>query len=293
MTRILTLAIVAGLVVAPAWPAAAQVRASERATVTQVVDGTSFKIEYSRPRARGRTQIFGKVVHDGEVWTPGANWATTLEVNRDVTLDGHAVKKGKYSMWFVVRNGDWTVVLDPKFQLYHEERPDSNANQVRWNVRPSNGTFEEVLTWTFPEVRVDGAVLHFAWGEKQVAINATVAPSHPLTISQADAAPFIGTYEWKWNDSGNTVAGTVELYYDVDRLRQRYVPFPDWYPRLQDQPMVRINDDWFIAAIVRDGKVWEMVADMVFEFNVVDGKATGFELRDDRDNLLGSGRRVR
>ena len=60
-------------------------------------------INYARPRARGRSPLFGKVVRWGDTWTPGANWATTLEVSREVRLDGHPIPKGKYSVWFVVQ----------------------------------------------------------------------------------------------------------------------------------------------------------------------------------------------
>lgn len=270
----------------------AQIRASERATITQVSDGTALTLNYSRPRVRGRTNIFGEVVHLGETWTPGANWATTLEVSRDVTLDGHPVKRGKYSMWFVVNEKAWTVILDPRFQLYHEERPDSTADQIRWTVQPKPAPFTEVLTWSFPEVRPDGTVLQFLWASTQVAINVTVKPSHPIAIARNEAEPFLGRYEWRWSDSGTEVAGVIELYYEEGEIRQRHTPFPEWYPRLQGQPMVRINDEWFIAAIRRDGKIWEMVADMIYEFDVVNGKAAGFSLRDDKDILLGSGKRL-
>ena len=54
--------------------------------------------------------------------------------------------------------------------------------------------------------------------------------------------------------------------------------------------MVRINDAWFISATIRDGKVWEMAADMVFEFEVVGGKAVSFELRSDRREARGERR---
>ncbi len=270
----------------------AQIRASERATVSQTADGTVFTINYSRPRARGRTALFGKVVPWGETWTPGANWATTLEINRDVTLDGHAVPKGKYSVWFVVRPGTWTFVLDPRVQLYHEEHPDSTADQLRWSITSRTASFTEVLTWSFPEVRPDGTQLLFQWGTRTVAINATVDPSHPIAIARADAEPYLGVYEWRWADDTTSAAAKVELYYENGEIRQRHTPFPDWYPRLQNQPMVRINDDWFIGAIRRDGKVWEMVADMIFEFDVKDGRALGFELYSDKDEKLGSGTRV-
>jgi Protein of unknown function (DUF2911) len=288
--------LLAGLLVgcasAPCVPLAAQVRASERAIVTQTADGTVLTINYARPRVRGRTPLFGRVVHWDEVWTPGANWATTLDVNRDVSLDGHPVKKGKYSVWFVVRPGDWTVVLDTNAQRYHTEPPDSEPGQLRWSVKPADGEFTEALTWSFPEVRPDGAVLLFAWGPKRVMINAIVQPSHPIPIARADAEPYLGTYEWTWAESGPQPVLTFELYYADGMIRQRHTPFPDWYPLLQQQPMVRINDDWFIPAIVRDGKLYEMVSDMVFEFAVTGGKAMSFEIRDDRDHLLGTGKRV-
>src|SRR5207253_2946033 len=95
----------------------AQIRASEMSTFSQMIDGTKISMSYSRPRGRGRDTLFGskKGVRWDEVWTPGANYATTFEVNRPVRIDGHAVKAGTYSVWMVVRkSGDWTMVLDPK-----------------------------------------------------------------------------------------------------------------------------------------------------------------------------------
>ncbi len=291
MTLLSVACAVAGSLGSPA-SVGAQVRASERATVSQTSDGTTFTIDYARPRARGRTELFGKTVTWGEVWTPGANWATTLEVNRDVVLDGHPVPKGKYSVWFVVQPDAWTLVLDPRSKRYHTEHPDSIAGQLRWKVQTATGPFTEILTWSFPEVRPDGAQLLFAWGTQRVALNATVHPSHPIAIARADAEPYLGSYEWRWTDEPNAPAITMELYYEAGEIRQRYTPFPDWYPRMQGQPMVRINDDWFIPAIRRDGKIWEMVADMIYEFDVKDGRAMSFELYDDKDSKLGSGKRV-
>ncbi len=270
----------------------AQVRASEKAVVSQTVDGTVFTITYFRPQARGRTELFGKTVTMGEVWTPGANWATILEVSRDATLDGHAVPKGKYSVWFVVGPRDWTVILDPRFQRFHMEVPDSTKDQVRWTVRPTAGPPADILTWSFPEVRADGVQLLFAWGPKRVSLNATVQPSHPIPVSRAAAAPYLGTYEWTWNDPNDRKVMRVTFTHDGTYMRQSHTPFPDWYRRVQGQPMVRINDDWFITAIIIDGKVWEMDSDMVWEFTAKEGKAVSFEIRNSKDDLIGTGTRV-
>lgn len=273
-------------------PATAQIRASERGTVTQVSNGTTVSIDYSRPKVRGRHPVFGKLVEPGEVWTPGANWATTFEFSRDVTVDGHPVKKGKYSVWFVVRPGTWTVVLDPRHQRYHTDPPDSTASQVRWTVRPRPAPFTEVLTWSVPDVTPDGGVLRMNWGTTRVDLPFSVPPRYPLTISRPDAEPYLGVWEWKWTDTPDTTVNRMELHYDDGMLRARYSTRPKWWPAVQNQPMVRIADDWFVVAIMERGKVLEMTADMVFEFTRKDGRPVSLEVRDDRDLLLGTGKRL-
>src|SRR5258705_9098979 len=140
----------------------AQIRASEIGTFTQMIDGTKISMSYSRPRGRGRDPLFGnvKAVHWDKVWTPGANYATTIEVNRPVTLDGHAVKAGTYSVWMVVKqSGTWTMVLDPKVRIYHMQPPDSNATQIRFPVKTHDAPYLDVLTWSMPERRSNGGML--------------------------------------------------------------------------------------------------------------------------------------
>jgi len=274
--------------------AGAQVRASERASVSQTVDGTVLTIDYSRPRVRGRAPLFGKVVTWGEVWTPGANWATTLQVNRDVRLDGRAVPAGRYSMWFVVRPGQWTMVLDPRFERYHADPPDSTAQQIRWPVTPRAGAFTEALTWSVPDVRPDGGTLAMQWDTVRVTLDLAVTPKHPLTVARSVAEPYLGRWVMTQTPSPGETAkpDTLELYYEDGAMKQRFSRIPDWYRSLQNSTMVWINDDWFIPTIIRNGKVLEMVADMVYEFDRKNGRATTFELRDDKDALLGHGVRL-
>ncbi len=273
----------------------AQVRASERGTVSQTIDGAVVTVNYSRPRLRGRAPLFGKVVHWGEIWTPGANWATTLEISREVRLDGHSIPKGKYSVWFVVGPDAWILILDPRVQRYHTETPDSIAGQVRWVVRPAVAPPTEVLTWGFPEIRPGGGVLQMQWATTQVSINVVVPPRHPLTIARAEIEPYLGRYRLNMSDEVSdsvSIEEVVELVYEDGSLKARFDKAPPWYPSLQGSIMVRINDDWFIPTIVRNGEVLEMVADTVFEFTVANGRAVRFEVRDDHDILLGRGSRL-
>lgn len=48
---------------------------------------------------------------------------TTLEVDKDITLAGHPVSAGIYSIWMTVEPGDWEVVLDPEPKLFHTTPP--------------------------------------------------------------------------------------------------------------------------------------------------------------------------
>jgi hypothetical protein len=89
-----------------ATPSGAQIRASERALVAQDVE--RLTVDYSRPQARGR-ELYGTLEPWGRARTPGADRATTLELDEPVTILGIPVPKGRYSVWLrLEEQGPWT-----------------------------------------------------------------------------------------------------------------------------------------------------------------------------------------
>ena len=155
----------------------AQIRASAHGVAAQTVDGTTITIEYFRPQVRDRDPIFGGAVHWGEVWTPGANWATTVEVDKGIELNGNAVPAGKYSLWMIVQPDEWTVVLDPTSRLFHTNRPDSSDAQIRFTVVPEEWPHQEILTFSFPEVSATGGTIALHWATTYVPLSFTVETS--------------------------------------------------------------------------------------------------------------------
>lgn len=273
----------AALLLTSAPALSAQIRASERGSVSQTIDGTKISLDYARPRVRGRDSLFGGVVKWKEVWTPGANWATTFETDKNIQLEGHPVPKGKYSMWMVVEQGDWTLVLDPKFRLFHMNPPDSSAAQVRFPIHPTPGPFTEVLTFSFPGVSVTGATLVMAWGAVQVSMALTVEPSHPLTIAKDVARPYLGTYQFRWTEDADTVKPSrITLTYERNMLMGKWEPAP--WPGMSPFLLIRIGDDLFNIANLEHGEVYD-VWDEAVEFSATGGKATRFELRSEKDSL--------
>ncbi len=277
-------------------PLLGQVRASEIGTMTQIIDGTKVTVEYSRPRSRGREKLFGtKAVHWGEVWTPGANWATTLDVSKNVKMNGHPVAKGKYSVWIVVReSGDWTVVLDPDSHRFHMSPPDSSTTQVRFPVRVEERPFTDVLTWSMPELRMNGGKLAMDWERARVAMNIEVEPSLVLTLPASEATPYLGKYAFTERDSAGKVTKVSEfaITHEDGILKGRWTPDD---PYMKKFALIRIAPDWFVPGVYdADGVLYEVLKpDVVVEFTREKGQAASFVMRMESDEVWGTATRKR
>ena len=124
----------------------------------------------------------GKVVPFGRAWTPGANWATTIEVDHDVRIEGHQLAKGRYSVWMIPEPNatPWTVILSGTWKRFHVQGPDPSASEVRFTVQPDRGPNVDVLTFTFPAIEADATTLLLQWGTTAVPMHITVAPSNDV-----------------------------------------------------------------------------------------------------------------
>lgn len=169
-----------GIVVATALLLAAcragaqQPKASQGATVTQDIADARVSLTYDRPVARGR-QLFGALVPWGRVWMPGANWATTVELTRDVRVDGQPLQAGKYSLWTIPGETEWVVIFSRRARAFHTRYPDGE-DALRVNVRPTTGGHMEALAFYFPVVGPDSAILNLHWGTTIVPLNIRLAP---------------------------------------------------------------------------------------------------------------------
>ncbi|HET7038931.1 MAG TPA: DUF2911 domain-containing protein [Gemmatimonadales bacterium] len=264
----------------------AQVRASERATVSQTVDGTTITMDYSRPQVRGRNPLFGGLVPWGSIWT-GANWATTISADRNITLDGQPVPAGKYSVWFEVQPETWTLILDPVVERIHFMPPPRADNQIRLPVRTETGPYTELLTWSFPEVRHTGTTLRFAWGTTAVSLAVGVEPSQRYEVAADFAERFTGT--WQITTQGALGNGTqrFEVSHRNDRLTVRWENPPD--PRLGTLWLVPRGAGIFAPVEVENDQPWDVSPDVVIEFTPLEGRATKFEVRGIGDELWGTG----
>ena len=199
-------------------------RLSEHAVAAQTIAGTTITVEYYRPVARGRDSLFGKVVTWGEHWTPGANWATTVEVDHDVRVNGAACRREVRALDRGAA-GRWSVELHRTWRKFHVPPPaDSTDEQLRLHVTPERGPPTEVLTFDFPEVRPAATTLRFRWGTVVVSLLiAAIPPPLALLASRRDATPYLGRYDSRILRGDSTSRGGApgELVRAGDTLRWR------------------------------------------------------------------------
>ena len=282
----------------------AQLRASALASVSQMLDGMTITITYSRPRARGRTleRLFGSNGEWGKPWTPGANMATTLDVTRDVTVNGHAVAKGTYSVWMVPRqSGDWTVILDPRFRRYHSEGIDSTDAQIRFPVHTQDGPDTDALTWSILEAGPNSASITMQWFTTRVTLDLKNKPSLASSISAEAASAFVGRYDVTCNQPKEEIchrvagaaASTTPLFLSREngRLTARYPSQKQASPFI----LARNGDGEFVYAWYSssDGDLITEVPEWVtFKFRMASGQARGFEVRNYKNDLIATATRV-
>lgn len=92
---------------------------SPPATESATIAGKAITITYSSPGVKGRAgHIFGKdglIGHDPTypVWRAGANSATKLHTEADLTLGGLAVPKGDYTLFVEVSDPEnWVLIVN-------------------------------------------------------------------------------------------------------------------------------------------------------------------------------------
>jgi hypothetical protein len=144
------------------------VRKSPLVKVSETTNsGALVTIEYGQPSVNGRTIGTDIEPMPKKVWRMGANEATTFEVSKDVTIDGQPLPAGKYSLFGILNNEAFTVILNKEWKIWgtqyqqHEEK-----NVLRFDVKNNKAAnFHEKLTYT---INKDGKV-SMMWGDMEVS----------------------------------------------------------------------------------------------------------------------------
>lgn len=256
----------------------AQVRASERGSLSQTVDGTVITVNYGRAQARGRDSLFGKVVTRDEIWTPGANASTTFDVSRDVTVGGKPLPAGKYSLWMSSDPAaEWTMYFHKNAGLFHTQHPKPADMFLAVPVpHTTTGEHVEMLTFDFPRVTSTGAELRLRWGSTTVPLEIGVTPSMPAVVMTTEQlAPYLGSY-------GVTFAGpnggrSPEMKLAIVNAKGTMRGIADMPGEgMEMQYIPTETPHRFLPAFLKNGKILDVEVTTPVDFKIVNGRAVGF-----------------
>src|SRR5258707_15507366 len=85
-------------------------------------------VTYGRPYKKGR-EIFGKLEPFGKVYRCGADEATQITFDKDVTFGDKPVKAGTYALFVIPEEKQWTIILNSKLGQWGAYDYDKNKDK--------------------------------------------------------------------------------------------------------------------------------------------------------------------
>jgi hypothetical protein len=134
----------------------------------------SVTVSYSRPSVRGRL-IFGpeeqKALQPyGKYWRLGANEATEITFNKDVSVNGNDVAAGTYRMYAVPGPDSFEIALNSETGKWGALEPDYSLDVLRTRV-PVEKASPPVEQYTINLAGADGGIdVVFEWSDVRFVV---------------------------------------------------------------------------------------------------------------------------
>ena len=167
--------------------------ASPAGSVFTVVGLTDVKIDYFRPRAKGR-KIFGSeasvLVPYGKIWRTGANSGTKISFSDDVKVEGIAVPKGEYLILTWPGATEWTISIYKDLSLGGNTGDyDAKNDAANFKVKAEKLAEKvETLTFAIGDISDDSksAKVQLAW--ENTSVKFTIATNYEDKVMKSIAA---------------------------------------------------------------------------------------------------------
>ena len=129
----------------------------------------TVSVNYCQPSVKERN-IFGELIPFGQVWRTGANEATIIKFNKDVTIDGKSLAAGEYSLWTIPTEGNWSVIFNSATgqwgTMYDAETDVIKVNASATQTAEST----ELFTISFVDVDTAGVNMNLKWDKTLVTL---------------------------------------------------------------------------------------------------------------------------
>ncbi len=137
-------------------------------------ENIEIEISYSRPYKKNRL-IFGEIdkgalVPFGKYWRLGANFATSIDINKDVSFAGRPLKTGEYRLYAFPFKNNWRLVLNSEFGAFGFNEPDYSKDILSVNL-PVIITNEQLEQFTIDFIEIDSILqLRIRWDNTKIIV---------------------------------------------------------------------------------------------------------------------------
>ncbi|MBU2494080.1 MAG: DUF2911 domain-containing protein [Bacteroidetes bacterium] len=166
-----------------------EARVSPIASIRQRIGVTDVTVTYGSPEVKGRT-VWGELVPFNKVWRTGANESTKIEFSTDVTIDGKSVPAGKYSLFTIPSEKEWTVILNSVSDQWGSYDYDESKDVLRFQVSPKEIGHHERLVVIATELSENSGTINIEWEKLKISfpVKTDVVSLAYSNISKAIAA---------------------------------------------------------------------------------------------------------
>ncbi|MFY7899081.1 MAG: DUF2911 domain-containing protein [Chitinophagaceae bacterium] len=150
-------------------------------TIKQNFGLGNIELSYSRPSVKNRS-VFkenSELAPIDQVWRTGANAATTITFSDEVSINGVAIKAGKYGLLSIPSKKEFTIIISKDVNVNQPSMYKQENDVVRFTA-PIMKMKEKAETFTmqFANVNFESIELHIMWDN--------VAVSLPITTNVQD-----------------------------------------------------------------------------------------------------------
>jgi hypothetical protein len=131
-------------------------------------------ISYSRPSVRGRlifgTKEQGALQPYGVYWRLGANEATEITLNKDVTFNGNPLKAGTYKLYATPGAEEFEIIVNTELGNWGAFEPDHKLDIIKTKV-PVERVLTKVEQYTINLLPTEGGInISFEWSDVKFVV---------------------------------------------------------------------------------------------------------------------------
>jgi hypothetical protein len=219
---------------------------NQAASVTQGIGPVRVTIDYSSPRVvRGKNdrkgKIWGELVPYGLSdlgangcktcpWRAGANENTLFTVSHDVKVQGEKLTAGKYGLFMIPGQDEWTIVFSRDTDAWGAFWYDPAHDVLRVKTKAGKSDYHEFLSYEFTEREPAKATVALKWEELQVPFTITVDNPDQLYVDmmRAELSSSVG-FNWQnWQAAADFCAQKKINLQEGLKWAERSVSDPNW-----------------------------------------------------------------